>query len=107
MIYDGLQGSVGEAIQLTLDYCKSDPTNVTATPVIRNITIRHLTIDATKQYLTCEGLSDSPIYGIALDDVVVSGKSNQDCGSCSGTLAGNVSPKPCFKTTATAAPTTE
>lgn len=64
--------------------------------MIRNITVRNLDITATSQYLTCEGLSDSPIHDITLDNVRVSGKDKQDCGDCSGSGTGNVSPKPCF-----------
>ena len=96
VLYDGMTGSVGEAIQLTLDYCKSAPTNVTATPLIRNVTLRNINLTATSQYLTCEGLSDSPIQDITLENVWVSNKDKQDCGQCSGAVKGHVSPRPCF-----------
>eukprot|EP00911_Craspedida_sp_UC1_P002381 UC1_evm2s1780 len=96
VVYDGLNGEVGEAIQVSLNYCKAPPTNVTATPVIRNITVRNLKIKADKEYLTCQGLSDSPITGLTLDNVKVTGDTKQDCGYCSG-AAINVDPKPCFK----------
>jgi hypothetical protein len=100
VLYENMRGTVGEAVQLTLDYEKHGPTNNTATPVIRNIRVHNLTITATKQYLTCDGLSDSAISGIELSELTVTGKiKKQDCAYCSGVIATDVSPVPCINNT--------
>jgi hypothetical protein len=54
------------AIQITLNYRARTPaTNVSPTPTIRNVQLRNINVEATKQSdLTCDGLSDSPITGI-------------------------------------------
>ena len=77
VLYENLSGAVDEAISLTLDYETYPPTNDTATPVLRDIVVRNVTLDASKIYLTCDGLVDSPITGVRLEDVRVTGQSKQ------------------------------
>lgn len=42
VVYENLTGVVRSSIQLTLNYHSAGPTNVTATPVLRNVTLRDL-----------------------------------------------------------------
>lgn len=96
VVYDGLRGSVKAAIQLTLNYHQTAPTNSTATPVLRNVTIRNLGLTATEGNLECDGLSDSKISGITFENVVVHGegaKKSSTCKACSIDASHSV-PKP-------------
>jgi hypothetical protein len=75
------------AIQITLNYHAGTPaTNVSATPTIRNVQLRNINVEATKQSdLTCDGLRDSPITGITFTNVTVTGKAakKSECSHCS------------------------
>jgi len=65
VLYENLQGSVESAIQITLNYHTTPATNLSATPTIRDITLKNIRVKATqKSDLTCDGLSDSKISGI-------------------------------------------
>lgn len=82
VLYQNLTGSTKAGIQLTLNYHSGvPPTNATATPSLRRITIRDVVLK-TKQFLTCEGLSDSEVEDIVLDNVTVTGSDKQDCNHC-------------------------
>lgn len=94
VLYQNLQGSAGEAISLTLDYSKVAPTNITATPVIRNIAIRDLRIEASESFMDCTGLDDSVITGVAMRNVTVLNEKKQGCGFCK-VQASDVTPTPC------------
>eukprot|EP01062_Namystynia_karyoxenos_P067415 TRINITY_DN61368_c0_g1_i1.p1 TRINITY_DN61368_c0_g1~~TRINITY_DN61368_c0_g1_i1.p1 ORF type:complete len:471 (+),score=87.24 TRINITY_DN61368_c0_g1_i1:76-1413(+) len=94
VLYEGLRGSAGTAVSLTLNYCSAPATNDTATPEMRNIVVRNVNLEATSKYLECMGLSDSNITGIVLDNVTVTGKGSEKCDDCT-IQARNVSPKPC------------
>lgn len=95
ILYDGMIGSVtSDAVQLTLNYQQVDPTNVTATPTLRNVVVRNLNLQAGN-FLTCEGLSDSVIEGVVFENVTVTGTSKQQCSECSGSATATT-PKPCF-----------
>ena len=95
-----MSGGVDEAISLTLKYEDGIlPTNDTATPEIHDLTISGLDLTAKKLYMTCDGLPESPITGVAMANVKVDGDgaSNLDCSYCSGSwTAQDVSPDPCF-----------
>ena len=83
MVYENLWGSVVSGISLTLNYEDEPKTNSTATPEIRNITVRNVKLQADNYYLDCEGLLDSKIEGIVFDNVKVTGSSTQTCSQCS------------------------
>lgn len=97
--YSSMSGDVDEAISLTLKY-EDDilPTNNTATPEIHDLFISGLDLTAEKTYMTCEGLPESIISGVAMANVKVDGEgsSSLGCSFCSGTTAGDISPDPCF-----------
>lgn len=82
VVYEGLRGSVNSAVQLTLNYNSASPTNDSATPVLRNVTIRNLALEATEGNLQCDGLSDSIISGITFDNVTITGKGVHESATC-------------------------
>merc|ERR1719203_1833553 len=99
VLYERLRGEADLAIELTLLYEHGGGyTNASATPVLRDVTVRDVQL-AAREYLTCEGLGDSPISAIALDGVHVHALASkgavQDCGHCSGN-ASDTAPHPCF-----------
>lgn len=83
VVYERLRGSVRAAIQLTLNYGGSEPpTNHSATPVLRNVTIRNVALEATRGNLDCDGLSDSSISGITFDNVTITGEGTHKSATC-------------------------
>ena len=85
VIYENLHGTVKSAVQLTLNYHAVDPTNASATPALRNVTLRNLQLEATESYLECDGLSDSIISDIHFENVLVQGhgaKERPKCAAC-------------------------
>jgi polygalacturonase len=95
VLYQNLTGSVISAVQLTLNYhAGTPPTNATATPAMRRITIRNLKVKAHTQFLDCAGLSDSGIEDITFDDVVVTGTASQSCQYCSISADPGSTPRP-------------
>jgi len=94
--YENITGSVISAIQLTLEYKNGAlPTNNTATPELKDITIRNVQLKAEDSYLDCVGLNDSKIHGIVFENVVVIGSSKQKCSECSFASAKGSHPEPC------------
>jgi len=83
VLYENLEGDVVSAIQLTLNYHTVPPTNATATPVMRRITVRDMHVKAKSSDLTCDGLNDSEIHDVVFTNVTITGSSKQDCSSCS------------------------
>ena len=98
--YQNMEGEVDEAVSLTLKYVSDiPPTNRTATPELHDVHISNLNLTADELYMTCEGLPESPITGVIVGpavSVVGAGNATADCGHCSGTVSGVVSPLPCF-----------
>eukprot|EP00040_Diaphanoeca_grandis_P005346 m.32462 g.32462 ORF g.32462 m.32462 type:complete len:462 (+) comp16649_c0_seq1:163-1548(+) len=96
ILYENLTGKVISAIQLTLNYEQIAPTNVSATPTIRNITIRNIDVETEKSNLLCDGLPDSMISGIVFDNVTVTGKdaSKSTCEYCSIKADASTTPQP-------------
>ena len=83
MVYSNLTGSASGAIQLTLNYHSGvPPTNASATPVLRGITIRDVHVKTSRSFLECNGIPESPIAGIVFENVVVTGSSKETCSSC-------------------------
>lgn len=82
--YENLKVTVVGGVQLTLNYHVADRTNSTATPVIRRITIRNVDVSAEKSGVSCDGLSDSLISGIILENVTIRGKGAEkdECSNC-------------------------
>ena len=76
------------------DHAGTPPTNATATPAMRRITIRNLKVKAHTQFLDCAGLSDSGIEDITFDDVVVTGTASQSCQYCSISADPGSTPRP-------------
>ena len=78
-------GGTNGGIQINLHYGTSPPTNVSATPEVRNITVRDLE-DQSGMFLNCVGLSDSPVQGVLLDNVRIKTKAGVDqhpsCSDC-------------------------
>jgi hypothetical protein len=107
VLYENLTGSVVSAIQLTLNYQKASPTNVTATPELRGITVRNVHVEVSKSNLDCEGLAESVIQGIVFDNVTVTGKEAKKfmCSECRITADPLTDPQPCNATVPTPAPT--
>ena len=88
---------VHAAVQLTLNYHSGEPpTNRSATPVLRNVTIRNVALEATQGNLDCEGLEDSIISGITFDNVTITGKGTQKAATCRACViaAHHSEPKP-------------
>ena len=80
-----MHGWTKSGIQLTLNYRKGTvPTNVSATPTFRKITVRNVSVRVEDSALDCEGLTDSEIEGIVFDGVEITGKgaSSQSCQKC-------------------------
>jgi polygalacturonase len=82
VLYENLEGKVVGGVQLTLNYKSADPTNISATPVMRRITLRNIHVEAKSSALTCDGLPDSIITDIVFDNVTVTGSSKQSCDKC-------------------------
>lgn len=84
----------GEAVQITLNYASNlPPTNATGTPVLDGVLIRNVTAINPKQGWFLDGLPESPLQGLTLQDVTIinAGKLVQQCdyvgsGSCTGVL---------------------
>lgn len=81
VLYENLAGSTNAGIQLTLNYGNAAPTNASATPEIRRITVRNVTVHAGS-YLQCDGLDDSIIEDIEFDHVTITGGTKQTCTHC-------------------------
>jgi hypothetical protein len=95
VLYENMVGETVSGIQLTLNYhAGTPPTNKTATPELRRITLRNMHIKADKSFLDCEGLSDSTIAGIVFDNVTITGSTKQTCSYCSIAATANSSPQP-------------
>ena len=95
VLYQNMTGDAIGGVQLTLNYHTTPgPTNDTATPVLRRITVRDLHVRTTKSFLDCEGLPESPITGIVFDNVTVTGSSSQKCSECIIAAGGGSSPAP-------------
>ena len=96
-MYENLSGSTVSGIQVTLNYKKGvPPTNVTATPTFRRITVRNVTLRVDTSALDCEGLDDSRIEGIVFEGVRMTGKGakSQECDKCEIRFDPGTSPKP-------------
>lgn len=97
--YLDMTGEVDESISLTLKYVNEPPTNWTATPEIHDVKVSNLELTADKSYMLCDGLPESPITGISMDNVTVDGDGafSTECWFCHGTATtGDVTPEPCF-----------
>ena len=81
VLYENMWGECNSGIQLTLHYGSAAPTNNSATPEMRDITLKDIAVKAGS-YLTCDGLPESTISGIVFDNVTVTGKDGQDCSEC-------------------------
>jgi len=94
IVFENLSGETKAGVQLTLNYKvpSPPPTNATATPTIRRITLRNVSAVTSKCTgsavgevcaLSCEGLEDSEIEDIAFDNVTITGgASGQQCSHC-------------------------
>jgi polygalacturonase len=104
VLYENITGSVQQAIQITLNYKKNaKPTNASATPIIRNVTIRNVNVAATESTILCDGLPDSVIQNLTVDNLTVVGagggapsKRLQKCEHCTGEQE-DTHPKLCIK----------
>lgn len=97
VLYENLRGSTVSGIQLTLNYKQgTPPTNLTATPTFRRITVRNVTLRVDKSALDCEGLDDSRIKGVVFEGVTMTGKGakSQECEKCEIRFDRGTSPKP-------------
>jgi len=97
VLYQNLTGSVVSAIQITENYKTESPTNISATPTIRRITVKDITVDASSSNLDCEGLPDSLIEAIVFENVVVTGHgmSKSKCQQCTIDAHGTTPPPKC------------
>jgi polygalacturonase len=92
VVYENLSGATTSAIQLTLNYGNAAPTNASATPEMRRITLRNLTIHSSN-YLECDGLDDSIIEDVTFEHVTVTGGTKETCTHCE-IKASDTSPTP-------------
>ena len=102
VLYQNLTGKTIAGLQLTLNYHEADKTNATATPEIRGITIKDMDISVSSkssEWMDCEGLDDSTISGVTLDNVKISGSSKQVCSRCKFAEVKKASPEPSCGTT--------
>lgn len=82
----------GEAVQITLNYASNlPPTNATGTPTLMGVYIHNVTAINPKQGWLLDGLPESPLQGLTLQNIniVGAGKLIQQCdyvatGSCAG-----------------------
>eukprot|EP00042_Codosiga_hollandica_P028180 m.146425 g.146425 ORF g.146425 m.146425 type:complete len:448 (-) comp52710_c0_seq1:41-1384(-) len=87
---------VGEGISIDMQYQTAPPTNVSATPTFRNITISNFTATSlTGGYGLFICLPESPCHELQLVDVSLSGKSGYTCEYAYGTMT-NVNPVACL-----------
>ena len=98
-MYENLEGTTIGGIQLTLNYKQADPTNASATPEIRRITVRNVHIrtsssDGDSDGLLCDGLNDSVIEDIVFDNVTITGNTKQKCEQCAIKAINGCSPQP-------------
>lgn len=105
VLFENLSGTTKAGIQLTLQYTPNlPPTNASATPTMRRITLRNITM-ATQACtgsavgevcaLSCEGLSDSIITDVVFDGVRITGNATgQQCSACEIAAYGSVIPVP-------------
>ena len=96
VLYENLSGKTISGIQLTLNYHQVPPTNNSATPTLRGVTVRNVSVETSSDGLDCDGIPESPISGIVFDNVKITGKgaSSQSCHSCSIKAVDGTSPKP-------------
>lgn len=105
VLFENLAGITEAGIQLTLQYTPNlAPTNASATPTIRRITLRNISIvtenctgSAVGKVcaLSCEGLPDSIIEDVVFDGVAVTGNADgQQCHACNIQTFGSVVPTP-------------
>ena len=100
VLYSNLSGTANAAVQISLAYEHDEPpTNASATPAIRDVRVSDLDVDVSEgtkdAFLTCVGLNDSAIRGVAFDRVRVRGSKDATCAYCSGTAI-EAAPEPCF-----------
>lgn len=96
VLYQNMSGSVEQAVSISLNYHTADPTNASATPIFRNITIADVQFKAGSDgFLDCEGLDDSEVTQVQMRNVKVTGSDKQKCSYCKGDSK-DTSPKPCF-----------
>ena len=104
LLYERISGNlIGQAIQINLNYKKTKPTNASATPVFRDITVRNIAVSTNgTQIMLCDGLKDSPILNLTLQNVTIAGDGgseeggNQECDYCKGSQ-NLTAPKLCVK----------
>ena len=96
VLYENLRGWTKSGVELTLNYEKgAPPTNASATPEFRRITVKNVSIRVDDSALDCEGLADSKIEGVVFEEVEMRGEgaSSQSCHMCDITFHQTV-PKP-------------
>lgn len=105
VLYEDLRGVVEQAIQINLVYKKAKLTNATATPIVRDITVRNLQIEATGQgskgplpIVDCDGLEESPVENLTVSNVILLGGAGkkQTCKYCEGRAVGHTTPSLCL-----------
>ena len=95
-LYENLRGWTKSGVELTLNHEKgAPPTNASATPEFRRITVKNVSIRVDDSALDCEGLADSKIEGVVFEEVEMRGEgaSSQSCHMCDITFHQTV-PKP-------------
>jgi polygalacturonase len=105
--------NVGQGVQITMNYDPGlAPTNATATPAFRNITLDNFTVAGAKYGYFIDGLPEAPLDGIALRGVSIRNVSAKNLfekcdyvapGTSSCDAATEPACPPCFSS-ATAAP---
>ena len=112
VLYESMSGVVQQAIQINLVYKKAKETNATATPIVRDITVRNMELEATGEgkkgslpIVLCDGLSESAIQNLTVSNVTLTRsswttvgkkKSKQECKHCEGHVGGGTTPALCI-----------
>jgi polygalacturonase len=84
LIFQGIRGDVLTAIQINMEYKSSKPTNASATPLFRDITVRDVVVTTADAAIMCDGLPEAPVSGLVVENVTIAGKVGQTCLNCFG-----------------------
>jgi polygalacturonase len=101
LLFQGIRGDVLTAIQINMEYKKAKPTNASATPLFRDITVRDVIVTSADAAIVCDGLPEAPVTGLVVENVTVTGKVGQTCLNCFGSQKAT-DPQLCMRSNGTA-----
>ena len=97
-----LTNTGGQAVQFTMNYAPGlPPTNATATPALRNVTVSGLVSQASKDGWLLDGLPESPLENLTFNNVSITGAQTyiSGCDYVGTAVCNGVAPScpPCIK----------